>query len=210
MSRGQSDIPRSMSLPSEPTAAPSVPLRAARAMLAPDEFSARYQGAHRTLWLVAASVLGERNDAEDVLQEAAMIGLRKLGEFDPATSFTAWMSGIIRNVARNSARKRVRRHTSPADPATLDQSRAGGVGAAPTPAFDRKGEIRADQSAFDDRLVRALSMLEGTARTCLLLRTLSDMPYREISQILEIPEGTAMSHVHRSRQVLRAALSPQS
>ena len=78
----------------------------------------------------------------------------------------------------------------------------------PGAGFAKK--IRADQSEFDDRLLRALSMLEETARTCLLLRTLSDMPYREISQILEIPEGTAMSHVHRSRQVLRAALSAQA
>ena len=136
-----------------------------------------------------------------------MIGLRKITEFDPATSFTAWMGGIVRNVARNHARKRVRRQTSPADPAVLDQSRAASSASAAAPAFDRAGALKPDQSAFDDRVMAALASLEEAPRTCLLLRTLSDMPYREISQVLGIPEGTAMSHVHRSRQSLRAILA---
>jgi RNA polymerase sigma-70 factor, ECF subfamily len=193
MKRPAADIPLSMSVPSEPIAAPAVPVRGPS--LAPDEFSVRFRDATRTLWLIAAGVLGDRNDAEDVLQEAAMIGLRKLSEFDPATSFTAWMGGIVRNVARNDARKRARRHTAPADPATLDRS------AAP--------EAPATGGGFDDRLLRALGMLEETARMCLLLRTVSNMQYKEIAAVLGIPEGTAMSHVHRSRQTLRGALTDQ-
>ena len=136
-----------------------------------------------------------------------MIGLRKVGEFDPATSFPAWMGGIVRNVARNHARKRVRRHTSAADPAVLDQSRAERARVGAAPAFDRAGSLPADQTDFDDGVMRALEALEDIPRTCLLLRTLGDMPYKEISQLLEIPEGTAMSHVHRSRQAMRAMLT---
>ncbi len=206
MKPARADISRSMSLPTEPPAAPAGPVSSTRGKLAAAEFSARLQAAARTLWLIAAGVLGDRSDADDVLQEAAMIGLRKINEFDPATSFAAWMGGIVRNVARNHARKRVRRQTAPADPATLDQSRAS-LATAAAPEFNRKGELKPDQAAFDDRVMGALEALEETPRTCLLLRTLSDMPYREISQILGIPEGTAMSHVHRSRHVMRAMLS---
>ena len=54
-----------------------------------------------------------------------------------------------------------------------------------------------------------MKRLEETARTCLLLRTLRDMPYREISLLLDIPEGTAMSHVHRARQAMRYFLTEQ-
>ncbi len=207
MKHGRADIQGAMSPSAEPQAAPIGSAGGARAKLASAEFSVRLQGATRTLWLIAAGVLGDRSDVDDVLQEAAMIGLRKIHEFDPATSFSAWMGGIVRNVARNHARKRVRRQTSAADPAVLDQSRADRPGTPRTPGFDRSGVISPDQSAFDDRVMRALASLEETARTCLLLRTLCDMPYREISQVLEIPEGTAMSHVHRSRQSLRAILS---
>ena len=136
-----------------------------------------------------------------------MIGLRKIGEFDPDTSFSAWMGGIVRNVARNHARKRVRRQTTPADPVALDQSAARAAEGEIAPAFDRRGALSPDQAVFDDRLMRALAELDETARTCLFLRTLDDLPYRDISQILGIPEGTAMSHVHRSRHTLRAKLS---
>ena len=204
------DIQPPMSAHTEPFEAPAGSIRQARANLAPAEFSTRFQEAHRTIWLIAAGGLGDRSEAEDVLQEAAMIGLRKVNEFDPATSFAAWMGGIVRNVARNHARKRSRRQTAPADPSVLDQSRAGHASIAATPDFDRKGELKPDQSAFDDRIMVALAALDETPRTCLLLRTLNELPYREIAQILQIPEGTAMSHVHRSRQAMRASLDTRS
>ena len=49
--------------------------------------------------------------------------------------------------------------------------------------------------------------MEETARACLLLRTLQDMPYREIALALDIAEGTAMSHVHRARMAMRERLA---
>jgi RNA polymerase sigma-70 factor (ECF subfamily) len=204
------DIHPVMGLRSEPKAAPAAGGEAARgARLGPQEFSARLQQSSRTLWLIAAGVLGGRSDADDVLQEAAMIGLQKLGEFDPGTNFSAWMGGIVRNVARNTARKRVRRHTSPTDPVSIDQHRHAASSPAQAPGFDRRGRLQADQSAFDDRVLSALGTLDETARACLLLRTLQDLPYREIAAVLGIPEGTAMSHVHRARTALRKQLSKE-
>lgn len=179
-------------------------------VLTPEEFSARLQGCSRSLWLIAAAVLGERFDADDVLQEAAMIGLRKVHEFDPATNFAAWMGGIVRNVARNYARKRQRRQTAPADPRSIDQARTAAGNPGPAPEFDRSGRLPPDQAEFDDQVLRALGQLEETARACLLLRTLRNLPYREISALLGIPEGTAMSHVHRARQYLRHHLAAAS
>lgn len=178
------------------------------AVLSPADFSSRLVEASKTLWLIAASVLGSREGAEDVVQESAVIGFQKINEFDPATNFGAWMGGIVRNVARNAARKSVRRHTGPADPMELDQSRSSR--SAPTdPSFDRSGRLAASQDVFDDRVVAALSALDETPRVCLLLRTIKQMPYREIASILGIPEGTAMSHVHRARQSMRLALVEQ-
>jgi RNA polymerase sigma-70 factor, ECF subfamily len=189
-------------------AGPEGPRDPGGAVLTPAEFSSRFESASRTLWIIAAAVLGRRSDAEDVLQEAAMIGLRKVRDFDPSTSFSAWMGGIVRNVARNHARKRQRRHTTESDPQTIDASHTVAAPATQAPEFDRHGKFAVDQSAFDDRVLQALNTLDETARTCLLLRTLHEMPYREISLLMEIPEGTAMSHVHRARQALRGMLAP--
>lgn len=176
------------------------------APLSPAEFATRLSAASRTLWLIAASVLGRRADAEDVVQESAVIGLQKIHEFQPDTNFAAWMGGIVRNVARNAARKTVRRHTGSANPAELDQSQVG-KGEAPADAgFDRHGKLSTEQRDFDDRTMAALNKLEETARVCLLLRTIRQMPYREIAAILSIPEGTAMSHVYRARATMREEL----
>jgi len=155
-------------------------------------------------------VLGRRTDAEDVLQEAAMIGLRKISDFEEGTNFAAWMGGIVRNVARNHARKRRRRATADADPQVIDASRTARPGSVSEPGLDRRGRVDADEAGFDDRVRRALETLDETARACLLLRTLRELPYREIALLLDIPEGTAMSHVHRSRQSLRALLKGDS
>lgn len=176
------------------------------AILSREEFAAQFQTAAGGLWCIAAAVLGGRNDAEDVLQDAAAIGFGKIGAFDPATSFAAWMGEIVRNVARNHARKADRRRTTPTDPASIDAvHRAADSPGAGVLRFD--GGLLADQGAFDDRVVKALAGLDETARICLLLRTIESMSYREISRVMGIPEGTAMSHVHRSRHTLRGVLS---
>lgn len=170
--------------------------------LAPGEFSVRLEPLRRTLWLIAAAILGGRDDADDVVQEAAVIGLSKLSDFEPSSSFAAWMGQIVRNVARNHARKNHRRQTTPADPAEIDRSNSDG----------RAGQGSADPLTrdveFDKHVLSALQDLDEAARMCVLLRIVRGMPYREISHILGIPEGTAMSHVHRARKTLRARLDP--
>jgi RNA polymerase sigma-70 factor (ECF subfamily) len=45
-------------------------------------------------------------------------------------------------------------------------------------------------------------------RACLLLRIVHQQRYREISEMMELPEGTVMSHVHRAKNALRRRLSP--
>jgi RNA polymerase sigma-70 factor (ECF subfamily) len=54
-------------------------------------------------------VLGDRHLAEDAVQEAAVIGLRKIKSFEPGTNFSAWMGQIVRHVALNHRRKYNRR-----------------------------------------------------------------------------------------------------
>ncbi len=173
-------------------------------MLTADEFAERFLHASRVLWTVAAGVLGRPTDAEDVLQEACVMALGKLDQYRRGTSFSAWMTAFVRNVARNHARLRQRRATTPTAPevlAELPHRRA-----PETVPLERDGTLRADQPAFDDRVLAALSTLGETQRASLLLRAVLELSYREISETLSIPEGTAMSHVHRARVALRAEL----
>ncbi len=167
-------------------------------------FAARFEASSRTLWCIAAGVLGSSDQADDVLQEAAIIAMTKLLQFDAGTSFTAWMGRIVRNVALNHARRR-RQAAAAVDPHTLEvvvaKDRSG-----PGVPLSGTGELGDARECFDDRVLAGLNTLDETARACLLLRTLLDMPYQEISLALDIPQGTAMSHVHRARHQLRDRL----
>jgi RNA polymerase sigma-70 factor (ECF subfamily) len=182
--------------------------------LTAEEFAERFQESGRVLWTVAAGVLGGPSEAEDVLQEAALMALSKLDRFDRDTDFVAWTGRFVRNVALNHARKRGRRATGPVAPDRFAEIAEGGGGArgpgpspAPRPApVDGRGQLAPGQEAFDDLVVEGLRDLAADQRAALLLRTVHELSYREISAVLESPEGTAMSHVHRARHALRRHL----
>jgi len=171
------------------------------------DFAARYEKAARTLWCIAAAIVPDRSLVEDVLQEAALVALEKLDAFDPDTNFTAWMGQIVRYVALNQARRAARSRVASVDPVILNHttpSRDNPPGAYP---LTGRGDVALDQESFDDDVVAALMSLDETARACLLMKTVLDLPYREIAAALGVPEGTAMSHVHRARGALRERLT---
>jgi|SRR5262245_2702613 len=174
--------------------------RDSQAGLTAEEFCARFQADARVLWTLAAGLLGDSTEAEDVCQEAFLAAYGKRDRFEPGTNFLAWMGRFVRNVATNELRKRARRQTASTDPVVLDHGSFAGPPARP------EGELY-DQEEFDERLLAGLRELGEVARACLLLRTLRELSYTEIAALLELPEGTAMSHVHRSRLALRARLS---
>ena len=158
---------------------------------------------------IALAIVGDRSQADDLVQEAAVIALGKLDEFTPGTSFGAWMGQIVRYTALNERRRRIRRDTTPVDPSDMDSHQGSLVSEVEIPVAS-DGALLADQSTFDDDVVRALNTLDQIPRACILLRTTMDLGYKEISELLDIPEGTAMSHVHRARRRLREALEGTS
>jgi len=174
----------------------------------PLDFAAQFKASFRTLWLVAVGITGDRGSAEDVVQEAALLALGKLDQFEPGTNFRAWMAQMVRYVALNHARKRQKHRASALAP---ELEETGSISTSPSNEsalrLGRHGELPADQAFFDDNVIKALNSVSDIARACLLLRTIEQMEYSEISRVLQNPEGTAMSHVHRARQHLRERLA---
>lgn len=173
------------------------------ASLSAEEFGRLYEHAWKSLWIIAAAILSDRDHAGDVVQEAAITGLAKRHEFSRGTSFQHWMGQIVRYTALNELRKRQTRRERGGE-LTTDLAAApplsgpAGVG--------RFGELMDATEAFDDQTKRALRELDEVPRACLLLRTVLDLTYSEIAATLGIPEATAATHVHRSRQRMRTAL----
>jgi len=116
------------------------------------------------------------------------------------------MSQFVRYVASNQVRSLRRRRMRSIEQEQLESAEVATKPEPPMPKLNEHGELPQDQTAFDDEVMQALQSLGEVARACILLRTIEGLSYAEISQILAIPEGTAMSHVHRSRKALRHAL----
>ncbi len=169
--------------------------------LTQDEFATHFRRAAPVLWCVAAATLGNRDGAEDAVQDAALSAMRRLDSFHAGTNFTAWMSKIVRFTALNQIRH-ARRGPQPLS----DEDTVPATDTAPSVAVTSAGELLPDQSQFDDRVLHGLQSLSEEQRTCLLLRTVVDLSYREIAGMLGMPEGTAMSHVHRARHHLMERL----
>lgn len=181
------------------------------ARLTPTDLARLFRQHARLLWCIAAGVVNDRSLADDVVQEAAMIALGKLDQFDASTSFTAWAGQVVRFTALNAARKgkRDRELTRSAREATAGDGSvvpAAPRGVGPAAGVTSHGQVAAGTEAFDDDVLAALGELDETARACLLMKTTLDLTYEEISRALSIPEGTAMSHVHRARKAMREKL----
>lgn len=153
---------------------------------------------------IAMTVSGSKADADDIVQQAFTIALEKDSTFESEAQFIGWLAGIVRNCALNHRRKLGRRKTYATDPFEMRPE-------ASTPSKDSinntTGELKPEQTAFDDRVKLALLSLSEKARCCLLLRTVNELSYKEISELMDIPEGTAMNLVHRSKNQLRELLT---
>jgi RNA polymerase sigma-70 factor, ECF subfamily len=172
-----------------------------------ESFAAQLTECYSHCWLIAAAVTGDRVEADDIVQEAALIALGKRHEFTVGTNFSAWMSQIVRLTALNYAKKSIRRGSVVTDPTTIDRDVAGA--ASTKEGFESvtpQGQLLDHQADFDDDVLVALGEVGEEARACLLLRVVRRLSYGEISRTLHIPEGTAMSHVHRAKHLMRERL----
>ena len=165
------------------------------------EFGSQFRASTRVMWLIAVGIVGDAAEAEDVVQEAAMIAYRKRDTFEPGTSFRAWVGTIVRNVAMNALRSSRRRRGL-----VEEWTEAAPPSVSSTPSEMMNGTTLPDH-VVDSRVIKALADMGDVARACLLLRTVGDLHYAEIASLLSIPEGTAMSHVHRGRAHLRERLA---
>jgi RNA polymerase sigma-70 factor (ECF subfamily) len=158
---------------------------------------------HRTsAYLLALQLLGNRDDALDVAQEAMLHFFASLGRIAPGRAVRPWLLAIVRNQARDFwRRRRVRRAESiEADPdALLSQM----VDAGPDPEESvRRAELRR-------RVWRAMAALSADHREIVVLRDYHGLSYHELAQTLGIRIGTVMSRLHAARQRLRTRLTEE-
>jgi RNA polymerase sigma-70 factor (ECF subfamily) len=129
---------------------------------------------------------GNRDDADDLLQETWVRVARSARSFDTARRFRSWIYGIATNLARDLFRRRMTRERALRDlamhpPATSD-----------TDAVDRR-ELR-----------ERIAELPENLRAVLLLRYYEAMNEAEMAEVLGVPRGTIKSRLHAALRRLRA------
>lgn len=141
--------------------------------------------------------------AEDVFASAVLTAYQQQAKFSPGTNFRAWMFRILANKCFQANRDVARsQRATPYDDETADWVK---LSDEPGYAELLQDPGRALQECGDE-IYRALRELSTVERSCILLRGLEAFTYREISDILEIPMGTVMTHISRGRAKLRAEL----
>ena len=150
----------------------------------------------RFLYTVAYRLTGNREDAEDLVQEVLLRVRRGLETYQPG-SFEGWLSRIATNAFLDEVRRRRRRPVDllPEDPEWM---------LPPSAAAD---EALAAQVLPDD-VQEALDRLPEDFRAAVVLCDVVGLPYQEIGDTLGVPVGTVRSRIHRGRAMLREALAP--
>lgn len=171
-----------------------------------DAFEALFLRVRGVALQSARSLVGSHADALDMTQEAFIKAYRARDSYDPDQPFLPWFHRILRNTCFSFLRKRGRARSTSLHAVDADgESRALQLEdeSAPRPSDGVLAQERREH--FDV----ALERLSSRDREILVLRHYQELTYREISEALEIPEGTVMSRLFHARKRLGALLAPR-
>lgn len=145
--------------------------------------------------------------AEEVVQDAFVRVVHNAAEFKHASRFSTWLYTITRNLCIDQMRKRtLRNHPS------LDEPKREQSGDGPT-LGDRTadGKANVERAAVSveirERLLAAVGDLPDEQREVFLLRELSNVPFKEIAEIVGVSENTVKSRMRYALERLQSALS---
>jgi RNA polymerase sigma-70 factor (ECF subfamily) len=157
----------------------------------------------RGLFRLAWRMTGNRQDAEDVVQETFLRAYRQLRRFDGRASFGTWLHRIAANRALDLVRARKLReaHRPRADEEESDPL-AGLPGGEPGP------ERLAMSGQVQRKLAEAMDRLSADERAAFVLRHFEGVSSEDIGRALGVQPVTARQAVFRAVQKLRRSLEP--
>lgn len=151
------------------------------------------------LYHVCYRMLSNRQEAEDIAQEAFVRAYVNLHTFDQKRKFSTWLFRIATNLCIDRIRKKKPDYY-------LDANVPG------TDGLTMYSQIAVDEELPEDevekletqqRIQYEIGRLSDRYRSVIILRYIEELPLKEISEILELPLGTVKTRVHRGRAALR-------
>lgn len=163
----------------------------------PDAFGALVAQYYDACWRFAYHMLGERADAEDVVQDTFLRAYLAIGRYDERDQFRGWLFRILTNQCRNAQTSRGRRaRRFVQDDSAIDSAPAAPPGVA--------------SGVEDAVLVKALAQLDPLQREALLLKYAEGLEYTEMSAMTGAGESALKMRVKRGSERLRALLGQTS
>jgi len=170
-----------------------------------DDFSAEVLPHIHSLTAFAISLTGDRNRAEDLLQDTLLRALKAFDSFSKGTDCRSWLFRICKNRFYDLCRKKMRRPTH--EDVDLTQP------VAPERSWEVQKELQRLEDGGDpsldlvgDQVREAIHQLPDEFRIPLLMCDLDGLAYHEIAHELQVPLGTVRSRISRARKRLRAEL----
>jgi RNA polymerase sigma-70 factor (ECF subfamily) len=149
-------------------------------------------------YTLAYRLVGNEEDARDVVQETYLRAYKGIGKFRAESQFSTWLYRITANCAATQLGKRKRhRHEELLDDAFI-----------PDLSPDRDPVGQAEASNLRARLSSALEDLPPRLRAVVVLRDVYDLPHEAIAAELGISTSAAKVRLHRARRQLRERLFP--
>ena len=159
---------------------------------------------------IAYGLLGNKQDAEEVVQDAFLKAYKKLVDFRGDSSFSTWFYRILTNLSRNKYH--------------WNRRRGAGVNMSMSnrdPDSDVKSEMEIPDKKLNpsvlmqrketgSELTRSVGELPENLREVLILRHANDMSYAEIASMLGCELGTVKSRLARAREALRKIFYDES
>lgn len=145
---------------------------------------------------VALGVAADRDEAEDVLQDAFVRAWERIGQCRHPERFRGWLGSVVRSTALNRVESRKRRRQTPLEDVTLE---------AETASPSRRAEL----AELRARLEEALATLPEVQRQAVLLYDLEGWSHAEVAELLGISVLMSRRHVSDGRKRLREELGSE-
>src|SRR5919108_3964154 len=154
----------------------------------------QYEGG---VFRLALSIVGDQAEAHEITQETFLSALQSLSSYQEKSSFKAWLYTITLNHSRSHLRKRK----------AIERLRATLTGLFRLDAEKQSSpEEAAIQNEDEAAVWQSLRQLDERHRIVVILRYFHELSIAEISDILDVNEGTIHSRLHNAREKLREAL----
>ncbi len=154
------------------------------------------------LYHLAYRMTGNRQEAEDVVQDTFLRVFKNLDSYDENQKFSTWIYRIATNQCIDRLRKKRKIYSLDAE----SSDHEGLDGYTLLPSDDRTPESELLLSETQRLIQRAMETLPPKYKSVMILRYMQDLSLQEISDVLDMPVTTVKTRVHRGREFLRKRL----